>query len=120
MVCEAGWAVRGAGADARRSCRAGRRGGGGLGGGATLYIAGSFGRFTTADGTVHNVTGVGEWVAEAKGGLGTIKPLGLGLSLPNEGVALDYHRHAPDADSRRFVAETVREYEMALRDQLGR
>lgn len=34
-------------------------------------------------------------------------------------VALDYHRHAPDADSRRFVAETVREYEMALRDQLG-
>ena len=73
-------------------------GAGGSGGGATLYIAGSFGRFTTADGTVHNVTGVGEWVAEAKGGLGTIKPLGLGLSLPNEGVALDYHPSPPNCE----------------------
>ena len=73
-------------------------GAGGSGGGATLYIAGSFGRFTTADGTVHNVTGVGEWVAEAKDGLGTIKPLGLGLSLPNEGVALDYHPSPPNCE----------------------
>jgi AcrR family transcriptional regulator len=34
-------------------------------------------------------------------------------------VALDYHRHAPDAESRLFVAETVREYHGALREQLG-
>ena len=34
-------------------------------------------------------------------------------------VALDYHRQAPDAESRQFVAETVREYQTALREQLG-
>jgi AcrR family transcriptional regulator len=34
-------------------------------------------------------------------------------------VALDYHRHQEDADSRRFLAETVRDYQVALREQLG-
>ncbi len=34
-------------------------------------------------------------------------------------VALDYHRQQDDADSRRFLADTVRDYQLALRDQLG-
>lgn len=34
-------------------------------------------------------------------------------------VALDYHRQQADPGSRRFLAETVREYRSALRIQLG-
>ncbi len=34
-------------------------------------------------------------------------------------VALDYQRQQSDLESRRFVAETVRDYRVALRDQLG-
>lgn len=34
-------------------------------------------------------------------------------------VALDYHRQQPDDASRAFLVETVREYQLALRDQLG-
>ena len=41
-----------------------------------VYFAGTFAKFTTADGVEHNVTGVGEWSG------GKVKPLGLGLGLP--------------------------------------
>jgi len=34
-------------------------------------------------------------------------------------VALDYQRQQSDADSRRFLVETLGEYRRALRDQLG-
>jgi len=55
----------------------------------TLYIAGTFGRFTTADGVVHNVTGIAEWDAD------TIKGVGMGVTLPQEAISVDYHPNPP-------------------------
>ena len=63
-------------------------------GAPTVYFAGTFARFTTADGVEHNVTGVGEWSE------GTIKPLGLGLALPQEATTLDYHASPPECVRR--------------------
>ena len=63
-------------------------------GAPTVYFAGTFARFTTADGVEHNVTGVGEWSE------GTIKPLGLGLALPQEATTLDYHPSPPECVRR--------------------
>lgn len=54
-----------------------------------------------------------------------LESLGVFLELHVESlqqavrVALDYQRHQPDAESRRFLAETIREYRAALREQLG-
>ena len=58
--------------------------------GPTLYIAGTFGKFTTNDGTVHNVTGIAEWNDD------TIKSIGMGVGLPQEAQALDYHPQPRD------------------------
>lgn len=34
-------------------------------------------------------------------------------------IALDYHRHQDDPASRQLIAETVRDYQIALRESLG-
>jgi hypothetical protein len=60
----------------------------------SVYIAGTFGRFTGADGVVANVTGVAEWRDNA------MQPLGMGLSLPQEAFALDYHAQPPECVRR--------------------
>ena len=70
----------------------------------SLYIAGTFGRFTSADGVVHNVSGIAEWRDN------TIKPVGMGVSLPQEVYALDYHPLPPEC-IRRYLR--TRSYRMA-------
>ncbi len=62
--------------------------------GPSVYIAGTFGRFTGANGVVANVTGVAEWRNNA------MLPLGSGLSLPQEAFALDYHAQPPECVRR--------------------
>ena len=62
--------------------------------GPSVYIAGTFGRFTGANGVVANVTGVAEWRNNA------MLPLGTGLSLPQEAFALDYHAQPPECVRR--------------------
>lgn len=59
-----------------------------------VYIAGTFAKFTTADGVEHNVTGIAEWSE------GTIKPLGMGVALPQEATTLDYHPSPPECIRR--------------------